>query len=96
MSVYGDTGATRAGMQSPAARVVPPRQPTVIYGKLERAARCLTVKVSAESADAVSRLLFTLNSDDRRLVPDPHNYRTTMVLTFRARLSSRRRRRRVA
>jgi len=45
-----------------------------LHGKIERAARCLTVTVPAESAGAQLRDYCSLNSDDRRLVPDPHNH----------------------
>ena len=51
-----------------------------LHGKMERAVRCLTVKVSAESADAVSRDNCSLNSDDRRLVGRPAQPWRAMVL----------------
>ena len=55
-----------------------------LHGKIERAARCLTVTAPASQPNrpAQSRDNCSLNSDDRRLVPDPHNHGLLMLVHF--------------
>ena len=55
-----------------------------LHGNIERAVRCVTVKVSAESAGAVASTMFFESLTTRQSkVADSHNYLMVVLAQFR-------------